>query len=98
MIKTTRVELTQPRQAIATKVSKELCGDVIRLLSFPAPRSGLKGRGAQGNFYWRAPMTYFMTSSFVNSCFRWFATFSFAFSSSRLCARRIYSIVSRPWL
>jgi len=28
-------------------------------------RAGLKGRGARDNFHWRAPMTYFMTSSFV---------------------------------
>ena len=27
-------------------------------------RDGLKGRGARGNFHWRAPMTYFITSSF----------------------------------
>jgi len=45
-------------------------------------------------------MTDFMTSSFekYTVCFRWFATFSFAFSSSRLCACRINSIVSRLWL
>jgi len=43
-------------------------------------------------------MTYFMTSSFANLYFRWFATFSFAFSSSRLCAWSINSIVSRLWL
>ena len=29
------------------------------------PRAGLKGRGARGNFPWRAPMMYFMTLSFV---------------------------------
>jgi len=28
-------------------------------------RAGLKGRGARVSFHWRAPMTYFMTSSFV---------------------------------
>ena len=28
-------------------------------------RAGLKGRGARGNFYCRAPMMYFMTSYFV---------------------------------
>ena len=32
-------------------------------------RAGLKGRGARGNFYWRAPMTQFMTSSFVKVVF-----------------------------
>jgi len=32
-------------------------------------RAGLKGRGARGNFYWRAPMTKFMTSSFVKCMF-----------------------------
>jgi len=62
------------------------------------PRAGLKAREVQGNFHWRAPIAYFMTSSFVNLCFRRFATFSFAFSCSRLCACRINSIVSRIWL
>jgi len=33
------------------------------------PRAGLKGKGARGNFYWRAPMAYFMTSSFVKFMF-----------------------------
>jgi len=32
-------------------------------------RAGLKGRGARGNFFWRAPMTKFMTSSFVKVTF-----------------------------
>jgi len=32
-------------------------------------RAGLKGTGARGNFHWRAPMTYFMTSSFVRFVF-----------------------------
>jgi len=32
-------------------------------------RAGLKGRGARGNFHWWAPMTYFMTSSFVKFVF-----------------------------
>ena len=35
-IETAGVELTQPRQAIATKLFKELWWDVIRPLSFPA--------------------------------------------------------------
>jgi len=34
-----------------------------------AIRAGLKGRGARGNFHWRTPMTYFMTSSFVKVMF-----------------------------
>jgi len=42
----------------------------IPLKSFcAASRAGLKGRGARGNFHWRAPMTYFMTSSFVKFMF-----------------------------
>jgi len=32
-------------------------------------RAGLKGRGALGNFQWRAPMTDFTTSSFVKYMF-----------------------------
>ena len=36
MIETTGVELTQSRQAIVTKVFKEVWWDVIRPLSFPA--------------------------------------------------------------
>ena len=45
------------------------------LLAFPRTRNislaraGLKDRGAQGNFHWRTPTTYFMTSSFVNYVF-----------------------------
>jgi len=58
-------------------------------------RAGLNGWEARGNFHWRASMTYFMTSSFVKFMFSLIATFSFAFSSSWLCACRIYSIVSR---
>jgi len=34
-----------------------------------ASRAGLKGRGARGNFYCRAPMTYFNASSFVKITF-----------------------------
>jgi len=32
-------------------------------------RARLKGRGARGNFHWRAPMTYVMTSLFVKFMF-----------------------------
>jgi len=32
-------------------------------------RAGLKGRGARGNFYWRALRTSFMMSSFVKVMF-----------------------------
>ena len=32
-------------------------------------RAGLKGSGARGNFHSMAPMTYFMTSSFVKRMF-----------------------------
>jgi len=32
-------------------------------------RAGLKGRGARGNFHCKAPLTYFMTSSFVKFVF-----------------------------
>jgi len=32
-------------------------------------RARLKGLGALGNFYWRVPMTSFMTSSFVKFMF-----------------------------
>jgi len=34
----------------------------IEMKLFEVPRAGLKGRGARGNFHWRAPMTYFVTS------------------------------------
>jgi len=34
-----------------------------------AVRAGLKGTGTRGNFHSRAPMTYFMTSSFVKFVF-----------------------------
>jgi len=36
---------------------------------YPWNRAGLKGRGARGNFYRRAPMTKFMTSSFLKVMF-----------------------------
>jgi len=32
-------------------------------------RAGTKGSRARGNFHWRAPMSYFMTSSFVKFMF-----------------------------
>ena len=32
-------------------------------------QSRIKGWGARGNFHWRAPMTYFVTSSFVKFVF-----------------------------
>jgi len=41
----------------------------MRIYTWRIYRAGLKGRGARGNFYWRAPMTYFMTSSFVKVTF-----------------------------
>ena len=34
-----------------------------------AHRAGLKGKGAGGNFHWRAPIAYFTTSSFVKFVF-----------------------------
>ena len=55
-------------------------------INLPHFRAGLKGRGARGNFYWRAPMTWFMTSSLVKVMFSlirkvpvWF------FRKSRMC-------------
>jgi len=32
-------------------------------------RVGFKGTGVRANFHWRAPMTYFMTSSFIKFMF-----------------------------
>ena len=43
--------------------------DIVMKLIMPLFRAGLKGRGVRGNFHWRAPMTYFMTSSFVKFTF-----------------------------
>jgi len=66
------------------------------LNGWAAPRAGLKSMGAGDNFHWRAPMTYFMTSSFVKYVF-------VDSPRSRLlyavveCACRINSIVSRLW-
>jgi len=61
----------------------------------PGNRAGLKGRGPGAIFnrgpLWRIPWRHCLQ----NLSFRWFAKFSFAFSSSRLCACWIYSIVSR---
>jgi len=49
-------------------------GDVFRCSyclqqSVPACKAGLKGTGARGNFHSRAPITYYMTSSFVKFVF-----------------------------
>jgi len=30
---------------------------LLRHQNHPVARAGLKGKGARGNFYWRAPMT-----------------------------------------
>jgi len=60
-----------------------------------AIRAGLKGRGPEAIFTGGPPWCISWRHLLYNLCFRWFATFSFAFSSSRLCACRINSIVSR---
>jgi len=38
-------------------------------LGMGTSRDGLKGREARGNFHWRTPMAYFITSSFVKFVF-----------------------------
>jgi len=48
-------------------------------------RAGLNGLGARGDFYWRAPMTYFMMSSFVKVMFLLIRKCPFVFSGSREC-------------
>jgi len=58
-------------------------------------RTGLKSRGARGNFHWRPPMTYFMSSSVVKFMFSLIRNVLVRFSSNRLCACRINSIDSR---
>jgi len=40
----------------------------ITPIAFPG-QSRIKRVGARGNFHWRAPMTYFMMSSFVKFLF-----------------------------
>ena len=52
-------------------VSDVISGGLLGHLAWPwAPtRAGLKGRGARGNFYWRAPMTQFVTSLFIKDMF-----------------------------
>jgi len=49
-------------------------------------RAGLKGRGARGNFYWRAPMKYFMTSPFIKVMFSLIGQVPVCFfQHSRMC-------------
>jgi len=52
--------------SIDTRAKKEGAyqGKILRCC-----QSRIKGQGARGNFHWRAPMTYFMTSSFVKCMF-----------------------------
>ena len=66
-------------------------------VTFVVRRAGLKRRGARapGQFSLEGPYDVFCDVIVCKICFRWFATFSFAFSGSGLCACRIYSIVSR---
>jgi len=52
---------------------------------YSAGRAELNGVGARGNFHSRAPMTYFLTWSFVK-IIRWFAMYLFVFCGSRECA------------
>ena len=47
----------------------KICFVEQRRYAMLTSRAGLKGRGARGNFQWEAPMTYFMTSSFVKFTF-----------------------------
>jgi len=51
-----------------TQISGSGSGHLIFLAPAPAI-AGLKGRAARGKFHSRAPMTYFMTSSFVKFMF-----------------------------
>ena len=51
------------------KYAKELFLKPYRKFYEVAGRAGLKGRGAKGNFHWRAPVTHSMTSSFVKFVF-----------------------------
>ena len=44
-------------------------GPLFSLASGPPNLKPTTGMGARGNFHWRAPMTYFMTSSFVKFVF-----------------------------
>jgi len=60
-------------------------------------RAGLKGRGP-GQFSLDGPYDVFRDVIVCKVCFRWCATFLFAFSGSRLCACQIHSIVCRLWL
>jgi len=61
-------------------------------------QSRIKGLGCPEQFSLEGPYDVFHDVIVYIICFRWFATFSFAFSGSRLYACRIYSIVRRLWL
>jgi len=61
-------------------------------------QSRIKGKRGPGQFSLEGPYDVLHDVIICNICFHWFATLSFAFSGSRLCACRIHSIFSRLWL